>query len=321
MTANSLLSLSFDQASQPSVFLDQIRVSAEEDLRADIVAAGTKPLGTALAGAKFIMENRELVVVFPNGIPRGARLMQDKLTRQLPKLIDGKTGRIIQTARVTKKGARLGVSAALIIVEVSHLISGHDNAKRLKRIEHDVAKLLHANQSELKTRLEAIYRYAREIVGSGSEELTTNEQNELGRHCLDLMQLRAQWRENFLFELNQISPAKSDLLTFNREASYRKNLAKRAEQAETILEAVQWMHFTLILQMSLSAHAGRADRFLSITLADEANSWRALSKHANKRALEISGKTAMPKVWDNVLDHLRGLASIWDIKSKVTVSD
>ena len=50
MTANSLLSLSFDQASQPSVFLDQIRTSAEEDLRADIVAAGTNPLGSVLAG-------------------------------------------------------------------------------------------------------------------------------------------------------------------------------------------------------------------------------------------------------------------------------
>ena len=270
------------------------------------------------------MEKRELCVVFPDGIPRGARIMQDKLGRQIPKLVDGKTGRILQIGRVTKgaKAVRLVASAALVIVEASHAVSAHDNAKRLKLIEKDVATLVHAHRSELKARLEAIYRYAREIAGPGCAKLSRSDQNELGRLCLDLMQLRAQWREEFLFELSRIDTAKSDLLTFNREASYKKNLTKRTEQAEAaVLDSVQWMHFTLLLQMALSAHAGRADRFLSITLPDEAACWRSLSNRASQRALEIAGKSAMPKEWDQVLGHLRSLATVWDLAPKLSASE
>lgn len=321
MTSISPLSLSFYDASQPTRFLAEIQMAAEDEIRSDIAAAGNKPLAVALAGAKFVMDRRELTVVFPGGIPRGARIMKDELGRQLPKLIDCKTGRVLKTARVAKgaKTARMTASAALVVVEAAHAISAHDNAKRLKAIEKDVAKLANAHQSGLKARLEAIYRYAREIAGPGSGKLSRADQNELGRLCLDLMQLRAQWREDFLFELSRIAPAKSNLLTFNREASYKKNLTKRAEQAEVVLESVQWMHFTLLLQMTLSAQAGRADRFLSVTLADEAACWRSLADHASQRALEISGKNAVPGEWDRVLNHLRGLASVWDLTHKISI--
>ncbi|MFT6862743.1 MAG: hypothetical protein ACJAVK_001302 [Akkermansiaceae bacterium] len=317
----SPLALPFELASQPTSFLAQIRASAEDEIRADIRAAGTKPLGVALAGAKFVMDAGGLTVVFPGGIPRGARLMKDKVGKHLPKLVDGKSGRILKCARVSKgaKAAKMGASAALVVVQAAHMISGHDNAKQLQNIEKAVAKLLHGQQTEMKARVEAIYRYAKEIAGPGSGKLTKADQNELGRLCLDLMQLRAQWREDFIFELNQIDPAKSDILTLNRKASYQKNLVKRAEHAESLLEAVQWMHFTLLLQMTLSAHAGRADRFLSVTLADEAASWRSLSDLASKRALEISGKKALPENWDNVLDHLDGLASIWDLDDLISI--
>lgn len=316
MTTNSPLSLPFELATQPSQFLEQIQTAAEEELRSDILEVGTKPLGVALAGAKFVMENRELTVIFPGGIPRGARLMQDKLGRHLPKLVDGKTGRVLKSARVAKgaKTAAMTASAALIVLEGAHMISGHDNAQRLKKIEKDVAKLVNAQQSELKARLEAIYRYAREIAGPGSGILTDAERNEIGRLCLDLMQLRTQWREDFLFELNRIEPAKADLLTFKKDESYKRNLQARVDQAEANLESVQWMHFTLLLQMALSAKAGRVDRFLSVTLPDEVAIWKNLSDHANKRALHIAGKNAMPKAWDNTLNHLRSLATVWDLE-------
>lgn len=193
MTTSSPLSLPFELASEPTRFLAQIRESAESEVRADIIAAGTKPLATALATAKFVMDAGELTVVFPSGIPRGARLMQDKLGKQLPTLVDGKTDKILKTGRVSKgaKAAKMTASAALIVVEAAHMISGHDNAKRLKKIEKAVAKLLHGQQTEMKARVEAIYRYAKEIAGPGSGKLLKADQNELGRLCLELMQLRA----------------------------------------------------------------------------------------------------------------------------------
>ncbi len=242
--------------------------------------------------------------------------MQDKLGRHLPKLVDGKTRRVLKSARVAKgaKAAKMTASASLIVVEAAHMISGHDNAKRLKTIEKAVAKLLHGQQTEMKARVEAIYRYAKEIAGPGSGKLLKADQTELGRLCLDLMQLRAQWREDFLYELNQIDPAKADLLTFKKDASYQKNLEKRIQRAGETLESVQWMHFTLLLQMTLASKAGRADRFIQHTLKDEAATWRALSKHAHTRALEITNKDSIPKEWKEVLGHLDSLSAVWDFK-------
>lgn len=314
MKTISPLALPFELASEPTRFLAQIQASAESEVLADIASACTKPLGVALASAKFVMEAGELTVVFPGGIPEGARLMQDKLGRHIPKLVDGKTGEILQAARVAKgaKAAKVTASIALIVVEAAHMISGHDNAKRLKNIEKDVAKLLHGQETEMKARVEAIYRYAKEIAGPGSGRLTKADQTELGRLCLDLMQLRAQWREDFLYQLNRIDPAKADFLSFKKDASYRTNLRKRVQRAEDTLESIKWMHFTLMLQMTLSTKAGRGDRFIHSTLKDEAATWHSLSSHAAKRALEITGKSAMPKEWDNVLNHLRTLHAVWD---------
>lgn len=319
MTTLSPLALPFELASQPLRFLEQIRLSAEDEIRAEIQAVSTKPLGLALAGAKFVMEKGQLQVVFPDGIPRGARLMQDKLGRQLPTLIDGKSGRVLAVGRVTTgaKAAGLAASAAVVVVAAASAISDHDNARRLKKIEKDTARLVHAQQSELKARIEAIYRYAREIAGPGTAHLGEIERNEIGRLCLDLMQLRAQWRADFLHEIDRLDTAKADFLSTDRKASYRKNLGKRADHAESVLESVNWMHFTLLLQLALSAKAGRADRFLSITLADEAATWDSLAKHTTRRALEISGKTAMPKQWDPLLDHLRGLAQVWNLETRI----
>lgn len=59
MNTISPLSLPFELANQSSQFTEQIKTVAEHELRSGILAIGTKPLGVALAGAKFIMEDRD----------------------------------------------------------------------------------------------------------------------------------------------------------------------------------------------------------------------------------------------------------------------
>ena len=59
MNTISPLSLPFELAIQPSQFIEQIQTSVEHELRSGILVTGTKPLGVALAGAKFIMEDSD----------------------------------------------------------------------------------------------------------------------------------------------------------------------------------------------------------------------------------------------------------------------
>ena len=181
-SSNSPLALTFEQALQPSVFLTRLRESAENQARREFGDLGNNALKAGLAAAKFVLDKQGMTVVFEGGIPKGAKLMQGGAGKLLPKLVDGKTGRVLKTGRIassTGKAAKLSASAALAVVEVAHLISGHDNAKRLKSVEKGIDRLMHAHESELKSRLEAIYRYSKELLHDDIHQLTDGDKQEL----------------------------------------------------------------------------------------------------------------------------------------------
>src|SRR5262245_13799220 len=160
LISESPLALRFEDAIVPSRFAEQLRLAGEVQLRREITAVSNAPLRAALAGAQFIMGQRGIEVVFKGGIPRGAKLMQDAAGRALPTLVDGKTGRVLKNARVVGRAGkvtRVATAAAMAIVEVAHIISAHDNAKRLKKVERGVDRLERAHESELRGRLEAVY--------------------------------------------------------------------------------------------------------------------------------------------------------------------
>jgi len=116
---DSPLALKFDEALRPSIFLAQIANAAESQARRELAECGNQAFGTALAGAKFVMDSGTMQVVFEAGIPKGAKLMQDLGGRILPKLIDGKTNRVLQTARAvstTRKVVSVTAGAAEVSV-------------------------------------------------------------------------------------------------------------------------------------------------------------------------------------------------------------
>lgn len=249
------------------------------------------------------------------GIPKGARLLEDKAGRLLPTVVDGK-GRIMKQGRVVGKAgkaAKGAATAALIIVEVAHAISNHDCAKRVKKVELGVGRLLKAHESGLRSRLEAIYRHSKELLHNGLDNLSPEDQRQLHGHCCDLFELRARWRDDFSFRLESIENADphwlNKLFFWRRGKATQEVRRRRANEVEAGLTEVQFMHFSLMLQMALSGAAGRMQEFRGATLPEECGIWSNLEKIAQGRVRQIAGPQA--KEFKPFLNGLRDLTAVW----------
>jgi len=292
----SPLALSFEDALSPKRFLSQFVQAGEMHLRTQLMESGNQAFGIALAAAKFVLDKGTVRVVFEKGIPRGAKLMK-ATGSALPVLVDGTTGKILKVGRVASKGravASIAANSALIVVEAAHMISGHDNAKRLKNVERSVDRLIRAHESELKSRLEAIYRYSKELLYPGAYSLSPEVQRELQRQCKELMELRGRLRDDFRQRINKIDPAKAGsstkLLFWKRKKSLQKNQEAKIDESMQATDMVNLMHFSLMLQMALAGSAGTLEAFQRVTLPDECKDWNALAEFAKTRTHEIVGK-------------------------------
>ena len=315
----SALALSFEEALRPSRLLEQMTRAAEHQLRSQIAEHGNRALGLALASAKFVMDSGTMQVVFEGGIPVGAKLMK-AAGNALPALVDGKTGRILKWGRVASKArtvASVAANTALIVVEAAHMISGYDNAQRLKRVEHSVDRLVHAHESGLKSRLEAVYRYSKELLHHGPDSLTDDDRRELHRQCKDLMELRARWRDDFWLRIRKIDPADpgfwNKLFWWRRENAQQKSKQAKAQESMAALEIIELMHFSLMLQMALMGSAGKMESFRHLTLTDECQSWHSLAEFGRMRASEIVGDSGKEE-FSHFLNALDGLAEYWTPK-------
>jgi len=291
----SPLALSFEEALCSSRFLEQMTSAAEHQMRAQIAEHGNHAFGLALAGTKFSFDAGKLQVVFEGGIPAGAKLLKSG-GKNLPALVDGKTGKLLKWGRVTSKGrsvASIAANSALIVVEAAHMISSHDNAKRLKTIERSMDRLVFAHESEIRARLEAIYRYSKELLINGPASLTAEDVRELHRQSRDVMELRARLRDDFRHKISLIDPAKagasSKLLRWKRKRSLDKSRQVKALEFKEALEYVHLMHFSLMLQMALAGSAGKLDAFKKGTIPDECKAWHNLEDFAMERSKKISG--------------------------------
>ncbi len=313
---HSPLALPFEQALEPSNLLTQMKVASEHQLIDELAAHGNRAFGAALAGAKVVMESGTIQVVFEGGIPAGAKLMKSA-GKAMPVLVDGRTHQIIKFGRVASKGraaVSIAANSALIVVEAAHMISGHDNAKRLKKVERSVDRLVHAHESELKSRLKATYRYCKELLHDGPDALTEHDRSNLHVKCCELMELRARWQDGFRYGLTQIDRADAGwlnkVLWWRRDDANAKSRQQKAQEAVDALEVVQLMHFSLMLQMALAGSAGKLDAFRTVTLEEECSSWRSLAELGRRRAGEIAGLDGAAE-FGGFLDSLDELVVFW----------
>jgi len=317
----SPLALPFDDAMTPTRFLAQITHAAESQLKADLARHGNAALGLALASAKVVIDAGAVQVVFAKGIPAGAKLMKSG-QELLPVLVDGTTGQTLQIGRVVKSGRKAistAASAALIVVEAAHMISGHDNAKRLKVVERSVDRLVHAHESELKSRLEAIYRYSKELLHEGPTEISPDDKREIHRQCKELIELRARWRDDFRHMIGRIDKADPGTLNriffWNCDSAEKESRKEKAKEAMNALEVLQLMHFSLMLQMALAGAAGRMASFRELTLPDECKAWKDLAGFARRRVYEVTG-TPRQASFRQFIEAVECLADFWTVSPK-----
>jgi hypothetical protein len=315
-TSKSAFALPFEAAIEPSTFVSHIKQAAESQLLSDLAKNANSALGLALSGAKVVLEAGTIQVVFEKGIPTGAKFMKS-FGEKLPVLVDGRTNRIISLGRVASKGraaVSIAASSTLVVIEAAHFISGHDNAKRLKKVERSIDRLVLAHESELKSKLEAIYRFSKELLHSNQNELSDHDCRIMHLQTRELMELRARWRDDFRCRLNQIERAEPGLINkalwWRRENAEAKSRQEKASEANKALEIVQLMHFSLLLQMTISASAGRIDAFCTVTLEDECVSWRSLVELCRKRSDEIAGLQENREFAD-FLNAIEDLAELW----------
>lgn len=321
----SPLALTFDEAMTPTRFLAQITHAAESQLKSDLARHGNAALGLALATAKVVIDSGTVQVVFAKGIPAGAKLMKSG-QELLPVLIDGTTGQTLKIGRVATTGRKAistAASAALIVVEAAHMISGYDNAKRLKVVERSVDRLVHAHESALKSRLEAIYRFSKELLHSGPDELTPEDKREVHRQCKELIELRARWRDDFRHMISRIDKADPGTLNriffWNCESAEKESRKEKAKEAMVALELVQMMHFSLMLQMALAGAAGRMASFRELTLPDECKAWKDLAAFAKRRVYEIAGAPRQSN-FRQFIEATENLADFWNLCPKEETS-
>ena len=213
------------------------------------------------------------------------------------------------------EAAKIGIGALLAVVEVAHVISGYDNAQRLKSVEGIGGALLHAHRSELKSELEAIYRHSKGLMSGGLNQLSEHDQRMLHDQCQTLMKLRAQWRADFKHRLAGIKSAEAgwlDTLLRRKEEGLQKDREAKARAVLDAIEIVQLMHFSLMLQMALAGAAGRMEEFREAILPDECHDWRELKEFSLKRACEICGYTyCQPVEFLPFLDAVSDLTRFW----------
>tara|TARA_R100000027_G_scaffold64353_1_gene57757 strand:+ start:23342 stop:24091 length:750 start_codon:yes stop_codon:yes gene_type:complete len=242
--------------------LASIAHASEEIVRSDLAQGLGDAAKVSLAASKFFYERKMLLVELPKSA-KAADLMvaNGKRVAQLKKIGGKGAGTRLQ---VVGGGAKVGVNTAaiaLVVVEASHMIGSHDNAKRIKFIEKRTADLVAFTEHELLSELEACYRQAKEICLQGETGLSDHDRAELSRLSHLLFKIRAQWRHRVRHDLNRIDKANAawwtNILHWKRDNSLEKAKVRQSQKATASHEILQLMQFSLMLQFALSQQTGR----------------------------------------------------------------
>jgi len=286
------LHISIEDALKISPLLESVAMSADAG-RKQIIAARLGDAGSfGVQIADVISASGGFLVKFTKESTQllGAgelQLMKDASGRLLPHLIDG-SGKIVETARAAKTAAQVtGIAANLLsaVVTVAHVVSGADLSKKLDQAGKRINFLVVARRIDQLSRLEAIFRQAKQLSHLGITESARQEMQEMGR---DLFELRAAWRREIIHSLDQIENPKEG----NRVTAWFHRRTRRSKDRKTVQEIsdseveIGLMDVSLAMHIALAQTIGSLDSFLAISLLDELNSLSAVKGLLwDKRAL------------------------------------
>lgn len=207
--------------------------------------------------------------------------------RALPQVADARTGKMVENMKEIGLGRKLLVSAAelsSIAVSAAHIISAADLARTLNRIEKQLDLLIIYRRIDQQAALERIYAFARELL---SGPLGDTERLQLWQLRFELRELRATWRREIEYHIEQIeNPADDSLFdwVFTKRRTYDKNILGKISEGELRLFLIEYSHR---LDQIIAA-AGGTWRQSLLSLNDELVSLNRIKISLDKKTQFIS---------------------------------
>ncbi|MAZ49401.1 MAG: hypothetical protein CME65_12650 [Halobacteriovoraceae bacterium] len=239
----------------------------------------------ALEVTKIAVEKNNVVVSFSSKAAKGLKSKEYKMVVNksgdaLPVIRDAKTGKIVEHGKVVGPST-FGKMAkvANLVVSVSHIISGADNAKKLKILIKKVDLLIARQENQLIAELETIYETMQEI-----------DINNLEKYEFTLRQLKQQckflrntWFRNMNSALKDIeNPNNVGFLkkVFRNNKSTGQTVANELSSIEAPLHLTR---FALELEKDISTVLGEEHVFYNQTIPNQKNKVIELSNLLQER--------------------------------------
>lgn len=295
-TVRPLALLPFDEALQIIPLLDDLQKAAQATLVSELAQfpgdLGSTALQSASLGmnwgthaAKFSQETEALL--------SSGNLILNQTKNGADTLLTAKKGSLFVENAKLAKGA--GAAAKLanvmaIAVNICHVVSGIDTARKVERISKDVQFLREARRVTQLSRLEAIYRHAKELL---SEPLGEYEKRRLYELTMSLFELRAEWRRELMLNLDNVKNDEAGWWGLTTRKHRQRGLDEEKSKAISRGEIeIQLMDFSIVLQMALAFAAGKHEAFLFVSMPDELRDWERLGKVLHEKAGYIKETSA-----------------------------
>jgi hypothetical protein len=295
-TVRPLALLPFDEALQIVPLLDDLQKAAQATLVSELAQfpgdfgsaafqAASLGMNWGTHAAKFTQETEALL--------SSGNLILNRTKDGADTLLSAKKGSLFVENAKLAKGA--GAAAKLanvmaIAVNICHVVSGIDTARKVERISKDVQFLREARRVTQLSRLEAIYRHAKELL---SEPLGEYEKRRLYELTMSLFELRAEWRRELMLNLDNVKNDEAGWWGLTTRKHRQRGLDEEKSKAISRGEIeIQLMDFSIVLQMALAFAAGKHEAFLFVSMPDELRDWERLGKLLHEKAGYIKETSA-----------------------------
>lgn len=330
MVESPLRRVTFEQALEVLPLLEATALAAQQSVDNAIAAHAGDAAGIVVNSFQVLAANKEIVVEFTEAghkLKKAGvlKLVRDGTNRLIPKLKNTKTGKFVETARLSNgaaKAMRIGTAIGTIALSAAHLVSGADLAKKLRRVEGKLDFLVAARRISQLSRLEAVFRQARELAHLPSTEATRWELHRLGR---ELFELRAEWRRELIHRLETLEHVQESGGWFFAFFQRWGNDAKSQENTKQITQSeveIRLLEVSMALHIALAQSSDTLETFLSVSLPDElaaveqtkdllaSKRGTILQRHAESQA----AVTATIESFDATLERFRALVLPVDLK-------
>lgn len=311
----AMLAVSFEEAMQVRSLLGEVSKQAQTGLISHLAHHGGDGLAIGLTGARVLIERGTEVVRFS---AKGAKLlkakelrfMTDATGRKIPTLVNA-SGKTVENARVMgtlTTGTRIAANLTIAVVTAAHIISGADLAKKLNNLASKVEFLVAAHRIEQLSRVEGVYRQAKELMHLSQTDQTRIELHRLGR---ELFEVRSAWRREIVHHVGNLEKTEESKNWFvgRFQRLTRKGKDEKVSKTVSATEAeIQLLNGSLAIHLALAQAAGTLDTFLQVSLPDELSELQRVHDFLEDRQQYIHDKH--PELRNSVTDACSRLEAV-----------